>query len=57
MCQQDRYYKEKEIINFCAYCRSPIYEGDSYIVVDGCYYHYSKDNRLENCYFPEDYEE
>jgi len=54
MCQQDKYCKEP--IAYCAYCKSPIYEGDSYIVVGDNYYHYSKD-RLLNCYFPEEDEE
>jgi len=53
MCS-DRF--EKTIIAFCGYCRDAIYEGESYIVVDGVYYHYSRDNKLENCYFPEDNE-
>jgi len=48
---QDKYCEEP--IAYCGYCKAPIYEGDSYMVVDGCYYHYSQDNRLENCYFPE----
>ena len=56
MCHQDKIYDNK-IIAHCAYCLSPVYEKDNYIVVNGSYYHYSKDNRLENCYFPEEEEE
>lgn len=54
MCHQDKLYKKT--IAYCSYCLSPIYEVDDYIVVNGFYYHYSKDNKLENCYFVEENE-
>ena len=53
MCHQDRYCGKK-ILFFCTYCKDPIYEGDKWICKDGLYYHYSKDNRLENCYYEEE---
>lgn len=51
-----RFLDSEKIIGFCAYCKSPIYEGEDFVCIDGCYYHYSKNNNLRNCYFPEEEE-
>jgi len=40
----------------CFYCKSPILEGEDYIIIGNCYYHYDKENRLNNCHFPEEEE-
>ena len=49
--------KNNDIIAYCAYCKRPIYESDEYIEdpETGKFYHYSKENPLENCYY-EDYD-
>jgi len=45
------------IIGRCVYCKSPIYEDQTYIEVDGLLYHYSEKSAMDNCYFDNDEEE
>ncbi len=44
---------------YCSYCKEKILLGESYITdpETGKSYHYSKDNLLENCWFPCDEDE
>ncbi len=43
-------------VKICFYCKCPILEEENYIKIGNCYYHYDKENRLNNCYFPEEEE-
>lgn len=47
---------ENNEVKICFYCKSPILEGEDYIKKGNVYYHYSKENKLENCYFIEEEE-
>ncbi len=40
----------------CAYCKSPVLPDENYIKIGQQYFHYNKENKLENCYFPEEEE-
>ena len=35
--------QNKKIVDWCGYCRNPIYEGEDYRCKDGIYYHDDKD--------------
>jgi len=58
MCNDKHYTKEQldQVIAYCSYCKNPILEGESYKKVEEDYYHYSENNKLLNCYFPEEKE-
>ncbi len=30
--------KSRKLIGYCSYCKSPIFEGDNYVVREGCLY-------------------
>lgn len=48
------YERNDKIIAWCNYCKSPIYEGEGMICVNGNYYHYDPNDRLNNCWFYEE---
>jgi len=52
-----QFYIAEETVKYCSYCKEPLKEGDSYIVVDEQYYHYDDVDLFNNCYFPEDEDE
>lgn len=48
---------EDNELKICTYCKCPILDDENYIKIGQQYFHYDKENRLNNCYFPEDEEE
>jgi hypothetical protein len=57
MYKEDFDLQNEKIIAYCFYCKSPILEGEGMICVNGKYYHYDLENRLNNCWFPEEQED